>query len=216
MHGAHQRGLVRGVHAFNVESGVGLGVAQALGFFQHHVEVQALVAHFAQDEVGGAVDDAGQPLDAVGRQAFAQGLDDGDATGHGGFKRHHHALGAGGGKNFGAVHGQQRLVGRHHVFASRNGLQHQGLGNAVAADQLDDDVDLGVGNDLAGVAHHSHSLAHGGFGAGHVEVGHHGDFNATARTAGDFFLVAFEHIERAAAHGTDAEQANLNGFHTDF
>ncbi|KAF5293037.1 hypothetical protein FQA39_LY19380 [Lamprigera yunnana] len=80
--GAHQGDFVRGVHAFDVEGGVGLGIAQALGFFEHHVKVQALVAHFGQDEVGGAVDDAGDPLDLVGRQPLAQRFDDGDATGH--------------------------------------------------------------------------------------------------------------------------------------
>jgi hypothetical protein len=92
--GAHQRGLVRGVHAFDVEGRVGLGIAQALRLLQHHVEVQALVAHLGQDEVGGAVDDAGDPLDAVGRQALAQRLDDGDAAGHRGLEGHHHALAA--------------------------------------------------------------------------------------------------------------------------
>jgi hypothetical protein len=36
------RGLVRRVHALDVEGGVGLGVAQALRLLQHDVEVQAL------------------------------------------------------------------------------------------------------------------------------------------------------------------------------
>jgi len=55
--------FVRGVHAFDVEGRIGFGVAQALGFLEHHVKVQALVAHLGQDEVGGAVDDAGDPLE---------------------------------------------------------------------------------------------------------------------------------------------------------
>jgi hypothetical protein len=80
---------------------------------------------------------------------FAQRLDDGDATGHGGFEGHHHALVARRGEDLAAVHGQQRLVGGDHVLAGGNGLQHQRLGDAVAADQLDDDVDVGVGDDTA-------------------------------------------------------------------
>ena len=104
--GAHDGGLVGGVHAFDVKRRVGLGIAQALGLFEHHVKVQPFVAHLAQNEIGGAVDDAGQPLDAVGRQALAQCLDDGDAAGHGRLKRHHHAFLLCGLKNFGAVHGQ--------------------------------------------------------------------------------------------------------------
>jgi hypothetical protein len=144
---------VRGVHAFDVEGRVGLGVAQALRLFQHHVEVQPLVAHLGQDEVGGAVDDAGDPLDAVGRQALAQRLDDRDAAGHGGLEGHHHALGVRG-EDLGAMHGQQRLVGGDHVLAGGNGFHHQRAGDAVAADQLDDDVDVGVGDDGARVADH--------------------------------------------------------------
>jgi hypothetical protein len=49
-----------------------------------------------------------------------------------------------GGEDLVAMHGQQRLVGRDHVLAVGDGLQHQFLGDAVAADQLDDDVDLGI------------------------------------------------------------------------
>jgi hypothetical protein len=32
----------------------------------------------------------------------------------------------------------------------------------------------------------------------------------------DFFLVALEDVEGAAADGTDAQQADLDGFHDDF
>ena len=103
--------------------GIGLGVAQCLRLLERHGEVQPLVAHFAQDEVGGAVDDAGNPLDAVGGQAFAQRLDDRNAAGHGGLKRHHHAFGRCRRKNLGAMHGQQGLVGRDHMFARGDGLQ---------------------------------------------------------------------------------------------
>ena len=84
--------LVRGIDAFDIEGRIGFGIAQALRLLQHGVEIQALVAHFGQDEIGGAVDDAGNPLDAVGRQAFAQRLDDRDAAGNRRLERHHHAL----------------------------------------------------------------------------------------------------------------------------
>jgi hypothetical protein len=142
---------VGGVDAFDVEGRVGFGIAQRLRFLQHLGEGQALVAHLGKDEVGGAVDDAGQPLDAVGREAFAQRLDDGDAAGNGGFEGDHHALLLRGGEDLIAMHGQQRLVGGDHVLAVFDGLEHQLLGHAVAADQFDDDVDLGVGDDGEGV-----------------------------------------------------------------
>ena len=211
--GRHDGGLVRGVHAFDVEGRIGLGIAQALGFLEHYFKVQALVAHLGQDEVGGAVDDAGNPLDAVGRKTFAQRLDDGDAPGHGGFKRHHHPPGRCRRKNLGAVHGQQGLVGGDHVLAGGNRLQHQRLGHAIAANQLDHDVDVRVGDDGTCVVDHLNLRTHHALGALHIQIGHHGNLNAPASAAADFVLVALQYVEHAAADGADAQQAYLDGFH---
>jgi hypothetical protein len=176
-------------------------------------KVQTLVAHLGQDEIGGAVDDAGNPLDAVGRQPFAQRLDDRNAAGHRRLERHHHPLGGCGSEDLGAMHRQQRLVGRDHVLAGRDGLQHQCLGDAVAADEFDHDVDVGVGNHGACVVHHRDVRAHDGPRARHIQIGHHGDFDAAPGAALDFMLVALEHVERAAAHGAYAQQAYLDRFH---
>jgi hypothetical protein len=104
-----------------------------------------------EDEVGGAVDDAGDPFDAVGGESFAQRLDDRDAAGDGGFESDHYALLLGGGKNLVAVLGEQRLVGGHHVLAVGDRLQDQLLGDAIAADQFDDDVDVRVADHRKGV-----------------------------------------------------------------
>ncbi|OQC12598.1 MAG: hypothetical protein BWX79_01137 [Alphaproteobacteria bacterium ADurb.Bin100] len=211
--GRHDRGFMGGVHAFDVKRGVGLGIAQALGFLEHHVKVQPLVAHLGQDEVGGAVDDARDPLDAVGRQALAQRLDDRDAAGDRRLEGHHHALGGSGRKNLGAMHRQQSFVGGDHMLARRDGLQHQRLGDAVAADELDHDVDFGIGNDRPCVVHHGDVRADDGPRPRHIQIGHHGDLDAAAGAALDLLLVAFEHVERAAAHGAYAQQAYLDRFH---
>jgi hypothetical protein len=50
----------------------------------------------------------------------------------------------------------------------------------------------------------------------HVQVGHHGDLDAAAGAAADFFLVALQHVEGAAADGADAQQAYLDRFHGEF
>jgi hypothetical protein len=84
---------------------------------EHFIKGQPFVAHFRQDEVGRAIDDASQPLNPVGGEAFTQSLDDGDATGHSGFKGHHHTFFVGCSKNFCAMNGQQSFVGCDHVFA---------------------------------------------------------------------------------------------------
>ena len=113
---------MRRVHALNVKGWVGFGITQRLRFFEHHVKVQALVAHLGQDEVGRAVDDAGDPLDRIGAQAFAQRLDDGNAAGNRRLESHHNALALGSRKDLGAMHSQQRFVGSHHMLARLNGL----------------------------------------------------------------------------------------------
>ena len=209
----HDGGLVRGVHPFDVEGGVGLGIAQALRLLEHHVEVQPLVAHLGQDEIGGAIDDAGDPLDAVGGEAFAQRLDDGDAAGHCRLECHHHAPAMRRGEDFRAMHGQQGLVGRDHMLARLDGLHDQGLGHAIAADQLDDDVDLGVGDDRTRIAHDLRRVADRGLRPRRVQVGHHRDLDAAAGAALDLFLVALQDVEDTVTDGAYAQQAYLDGFH---
>ena len=129
--GTHQGDLVGSVHAFDVESRIRFRITQALGFFEHHAEIQTFVTHFRQDEVGRAIDDASHPLDAVGGQALAQSFDDRDTPSDSCLKGHHHTLGLCRGENFSAVNSQQGLVGRDHVFTGCNCLQHQCLGNTV-------------------------------------------------------------------------------------
>ena len=61
-----QAGFVRGIDTFNVKGWVSFSIAQRLSLFEHHVKVQAFVTHLAQNEIGCAVDDAGDPLNTVG------------------------------------------------------------------------------------------------------------------------------------------------------
>jgi hypothetical protein len=182
--------LVRGIDALDVEGRVGFGIAQALRLLEHGIEGQALVAHLGEDEVGGAVDDAGDPLDAVGGEPLAQRLDDRDAAGDCRLEGDHDALLHGGGENLVAMHGQQRLVRRDHMLAVGDGLEHQFLGNAVAADQFDDDVDLGIGDHGEGIVGHLRPA--GGDLARQFEVlvGDLGDADRPPGAARDLGLVA--------------------------
>ena len=207
--GRHDGGFVRGIHAFNVKSRVCFGVTEALRFLEDHVKAQAFVAHFAQDEIGGAVDDAGDPLNTVGGQTLTQGLDDRYATGHCSFKSHHDTFAVGSRKNLGAMHSEQCLVGGDHMLAGLNGLHHQLARNAVAANQFDDDINIGVGNDGASVVHYFDGRSYSSLCACRVQVGDHGDFNAATGAAQDFFLIAGQHIEDTAADNADAQQAHL-------
>ena len=206
------RDLVRGIHALDVEGRVGLGVAQALRLFQHGVEAQALVAHLGQDEVGGAVDDAGDPLDAVRGQAFAQRLDDRDAARHRRLERDHHALVLRGLEYLVAVRREQRLVRGDHMLAVGDRLHHQFLRDAVAADQLDDDIHFRI-------AHHRECIVgHAALAAGdflrqlQILVRHDGDADRAPGAARDLFGVALQHGEGAAADRADTEEAYVDWF----
>ena len=90
------------------------------------------------------------------------------------------------------------------MLAGGNRLQHQRLGDAVAANQLHHHVDIGVGNHGAGIVHHLNLLAHNGAGALHVQIGHHGNFNAPPSAAGNLLLVALQNGKRATTDGANA------------
>src|SRR5690606_2997261 len=203
--------LVGGVDAFHVEGRVGLGVAQCLGFLEHVLKGTTFLAHLGEDEIAGAVDDASQPVDAVGGQAFADRLDHRDATGHGGFVGDNHAFLAGAGEDLVAVHGDQCLVGGDHVLAMLDGLEHQFLGDGVATDQLDDHVDLGVGDQREDVG------GNGGTGGVAFRVGvargDLGHFNVAPGAPGNLLGVALEHIEGTATDGSQPTDAYFHRFH---
>src|SRR5450830_634811 len=198
--GRQDRQLVRGIDAFDVEGRIGFGVTQGLGFGQHVFEGTTLLAHFGEDEVTGAVDDAGNPVDAVGRKAFANRLDHRDTAGHGGFERNDHALLAGLGEDFVTVHGDQRLVRGDHVLAVLDGAEHQLAGNGVAAHQLDDDIDFRV-------ARHFEDIV-GNRNTGGLELrlwrthGNLSHFDSTPGTAGNLLGVTLKYVEGAATDGT--------------
>jgi hypothetical protein len=201
------------IDAFDVEGRIGFGIPQTLCFLKHVVKRQALVAHFGQDEIGRTVDDAGCPFDAVGGQAFTQRLDDGDATGHGRFEGDHHALLLGRGEDFGAMHGEQRLVGGNDMLAIGDGLHDHFLGHAIAADQLDDDVDFRVIDQRKSVVGNSGSATGHQFGQLDIFVGHGSNLDRTSGAAGNFLRVALENSPGTTADGADADKANIDRFH---
>ncbi len=207
---------MRGVHALNVEGRVGLGIAQRLRFGQHVGEIPSLLPHLGQNEVAGAVDDARDPLHRVAGQTLADGLDDGDAAGHGRLEGDHQALLAGLGEDFVAMLGDQGLVGGDDVLAIVQRRQHQFARRAEAADEFDDDVDGGIVDDFKGIGGEPDAFGIADAGAVQVQAGGGDDLDRASGTAGDFPGVALEHADSAAAHGPNAQQADLDGFQSMF
>ena len=111
------------------------------------------------------------------------------------------------------MHGDQCLVGGDHVLAILDGLEHQLLGNGVATDQLDDDIDFRVVDQFEDV---------GGDGCSAgialrvgVTRGNLGNDNAPPGTAGNLLGITFEYIEGTATDGTQATDAYFHRFHAE-
>ncbi len=83
---AQRLGYAEADPSIDIEARIGLGVAQRLRLRQHVVEIAPGLAHFAQDVVAGAVQNAVDAADLVAGEALAQRFDDRDAAGHGGLE----------------------------------------------------------------------------------------------------------------------------------
>ena len=157
---------------------------------------------------------ADELLDAIGRQPLAQRANDGHAAADGGFVIEVDATLLGGGEQLLAVRGEQRLVGGDDVLAACDGVEHVGARRLLAADELEDDVDLGIGD---------HRLRIGGdqrgrdvdearlLGLAHGDAAD-GDGRA-AQTLTDRFGVIGQELDDARADVAEAQEADGNRTH---
>ena len=100
-------------------------VTELLRVRQHIGKLTPTLAHHGEDVVARAVENASHAGDAVARKAFTQRLDHRDTARHSRFegKRGPGLLGQCG--QIATMHGDQRLVGRHHRLASGQSRLHQ-------------------------------------------------------------------------------------------
>ena len=116
----HDGELVSSINAFDIKRGISFSVTQRLRFFQHIIKACAFFTHLGQNKVRGAIDNARNPLNAIGCQPLAQRFDNGHTTRHSRFKRDHHAIFLRGGEYLVAVLCQQRLVRGNDMLSIRN------------------------------------------------------------------------------------------------
>ena len=140
----HQGDFVRCVHTLNVKSWVGFGVAQFLRNFERIGKCPAFVAHLCEDEIGRAVDNSCNPLDAVGRQPFAQSFNHGNSTCNRRLKRHGHTFVLRRFKNFVTVYSEQGFVRGHHVLAIGDGFQYKRACRLIPTHEFNHDIDIGM------------------------------------------------------------------------
>ncbi len=209
--GREQGELVTAVAAIDVEARVGLGVTHLLGLSQGLGQGGAAVLHGAEDVVAGAVDDAGDPVDAIAGKAVVEGPHYGNGAGDGGLEENRRLPAGGGGENLLAALGQQGLVGRDHRLVLPDGGQHQGAGRFDAAHEFDDDVDVAVGDDDLGVGADVDRIA--GCRSFLVGVSDRRLQNAqgVAVALFDFSAAAGEGVGDAAADDSEADETEVKG-----
>ncbi|CDN41753.1 hypothetical protein BN871_AK_00250 [Paenibacillus sp. P22] len=142
------RHFAGGIQPFHIGGRVGFGIAEILGLLQHVGVGRPLLAHFRQDVVGRAVDDAHDFGNAVRGKAFVERADDRNAASHAGFVQNVAALLAGLGQNLAAMQRHQILVGRDDMLAARESFENILLRVLDAAHDFYDDIDLRIADDL--------------------------------------------------------------------
>ena len=151
--GRDQRRLVRGIDAFDVEGRVGFGVARRCASFSTVSKDRPLsrISERMKLVVPLMMPAAHSMRLAVGpsRSALMIGMPPATAASNATMTPF-----CCGGEDFGAMHGEQRLVGGDDMLAVGDRLHHHFLGDTIAADQLDDDFDIGVVDDTEKVVGH--------------------------------------------------------------
>jgi hypothetical protein len=187
-----------------------VGVAQPLRLGEHVGEGAARRLHLGQDVVAGAVEDAGDRLDLVADHRLAQHLHRRRAAHHRGLEQQRHIAGLRQHRQFGAVLGDQRLVGGDDRLADPQRHLDGDLGRPVrAADQFDEDVVVRRRGERHGIVeprqigdiHRPRPGARSGRHAGHHGV-------ASRRREARAFA---QQVEHASADVAEAGDANAPG-----
>ena len=146
------RRLGAGVEALDIGGWVALREPEALRLGERLAVGRAVLGHAGEDEVGRAVDDADHAADGLAAQALPQAAHERDAARHRRLEQQVHAAAVGGLEQLDADVGEQLLVGRHDRLAAGQRRGDQLAGRLDAADHLDDEVDLGIDDDVVDVA----------------------------------------------------------------
>ena len=132
-----------GVDAFDIEARIGLGIAFLLRLAQHLAKVGTGPLHLGKDVIAGAVEDAVDAGQRIGRRAFAQPLEDGDAARHRRFEGEGCVVDGSGLGQLEPVMRDHRLVGGDNPLAVVEGSTRQGERRPIrSADQLHHDIDI--------------------------------------------------------------------------
>ena len=206
--------LVDGVVAFDVAARVRLRVAAALRLAEDVGVGGAVLAHGGQDEVGRPVDDPADLADLVGGQVLRDRRENRRPAADGGFETEGAPVRARQRFEFGAMVGDDVLVGGDDGLAGREGGGDEGVGGLVAAHQFDDDVVVVGRDDVRGRVGDDGRRDAGGDDAVGELVGHGSEGQGRAVERRQPFGSFEEGANHGSAHGTRAEHGDAKGFLT--
>lgn len=139
--------LGRRIVSLDVGRRIALCQPQRLGFGQHRVVVRSILSHLGEDVVGGAVHNAGDPVDAFAGQRFPEGPDQRYSPGDGSLiEKVDRPFPGQGPKGDPVGRCQEGLVGGDHRLPCFESRADQSAGRLQASHELDDDVDRRVGD----------------------------------------------------------------------
>ncbi len=174
---------------------------------------QAVLLHPGEHVVGGAVHDAGHRADLVAGERVLQRTDDRDAAAHARLEEDVDAGFLRGVHDLLAVRRDERLVRRDHALAVPERGEHDVAGDPRAADELDDNVDLGVARHAHPVRREVRERQAEFVGARLGEVGEPSELDVDSGTAAEVELMTSEDLDDARADGAEADQTDANTGH---
>ena len=207
------RQFLGNVAAVDVHDRIGLGVAELLGLGHGGRIVGPQLLHLRQNEIARAVENGVDRLNLVGRERLADGGDDRDAAGHGPLEGDGTAQLPRPGKQFRAVLGQQGLVGRNHVLAAFEQLQHDGPVRLHAADDLHHGRNLRVVQHLGEVGGEQSGGERDVARPGQVRIDHLHQLQPLAGVLGDPLATLQQQSRHPRADGPESDNRNFGGFH---
>ena len=163
------------------------------------------VGHVGEDVVGGAVDDAHHPADAVAGERLAQRADERDATAHRRLEQDVDARALGGLEQLATVGGDELLVRGDHGLAAHERFDDEAPGRFDAADDLHHDVDVGIVDHRRGVVGEAPARQRQVAVLGEVVHRHPGHLERHPGARLDHVGVVVDEAHERAAHVTAAE-----------
>ena len=199
-----------GIGAIDIKSGVSLCVPQLLCLREHVLEGASFGAHLGQNKVTRAIDNARHLGHRIGGQRFTQHLNDRYTPRHSGLVADLHPGRFCHCNQFIAVLGNQCLIGGHNMLALLNSQLDQIEGDGCAADQLHQNINVGVSGHVEDIATDAGlSIIVFGVLASRTDMA---DYHRLSGSRQQGLVLISQDVDRRQSHGAHATNADVEWF----